>query len=86
MLYVILSKDVRSAEGRLYAKRGKRLRVLFRNGNHYLCEVGKLTVPVFSGSVSKELTVNEDEEKIEEIEELGPEGQEGRGSLDEIKE
>ena len=25
-------------------------------------------------------------EKIEEIEELGPEGQEGRGSLDEIKE
>ena len=63
MIYVVLSKDVRSAEGKLYAKKGKQLKMLFRNKNHYICEVGKYSVPVFAHQVECETTVKEEEDE-----------------------
>ena len=68
MLYVVLGKDVRSKEGTLYAKKGKCLKVLFKNKNHYLCEIGKYTVPVFSCQIEceTEITLNEEKDEIEE--------------------
>lgn len=75
MLYVILSKDIRSKDGKLYAKRGKCLAVLFKNKNHYLCEVGKYSIPVFPGQVEKEVTQLEyEQETIEATENEAPEG------------
>ena len=80
-LYVILCKDVKSAEGKLYAKKGKRLRVILRKGNNYLCEVGKYDVPVFASQVEREVTLKEDEEK--NFETCPDEGAEGCGTDDE---
>ena len=87
MIYVVLSKDVRSAEGKLYAKKGKQLKMLFRNKNHYICEVGKYSVPVFAHQVECETTVKEEEdEKTKEVTE-GMEiegGKIGNTNLDEL--
>jgi hypothetical protein len=75
MLYVILSKDVKSSAGRLYAKGGKRLLVLFRRGANYICAVGKYSVPVFASQVERELTrKNDEEENVEAIEDESGEG------------
>ncbi len=82
MLYVILGKDVCSKEGRLYAKKGKKLRVIFRNATHYVCEVGMFNIPVFPSQVSREITKIEDEEETD-IEAIEGEGAEGTGGFGE---
>lgn len=76
MIYVILKTDIRSKEGRVYAKKGKKIPVLYVNNTHYICDVGKFKVPVFPGQVLMEVTKKEDEEEehIEEPEGTGDEG------------
>jgi len=64
MLYVILKKDVRSRNGRTYAKNGWKLKVLFKNATHYICEIGRFNIPVFFNQVSREITTYDDEKEI----------------------
>ena len=87
MSYVILGRDVHSKDGRLYAKRGKRLYVLFKNGTHYVCEIGKLIIPVFFSQVEREITKDEDEQEIvetvgeEDAERCGGDGEDTNGEI-----
>lgn len=80
MLYVVLKTDIRSKEGRVYAKKGKKIPVLYVNDTHYVCDVGKFNVPVFPGQVSMEVTTKEDEEIEGLVEEPESEGTGGEGS------
>lgn len=78
MVYVILKTDIRSKEGKVYAKKGKKIPVLYMNSTHYICDVGKFKVPVFPGQILMEVTKKEDDEIEEIIEE--PEGASAEGS------
>lgn len=71
MVYVILTRDIKSASGKLYAKSGKRLPVLYKNENHYMCRVGNLNVPVFMHQVERETNIEEDEEETGVVDQDG---------------